>query len=223
MGTNKSKNKNTNTKVTKQSTAESVAGAEKFYDENGNLRRDNRFFVVGLLVFFAGLFIDLLTKALAEIYFGVFGHAVVEVIPGLLNLTLIYNTGAAFGSFSDNPVLMNVITWLTPVVVILFLVFAWRLPKIFNPHRFFLCLAASGAFGNFLDRVFVADGVRDFMDISSIGFGVCNFADYFSTIGLILLVLCILFVGDEALFPIIGRKRRTGGKEQDEGRKKKQK
>ena len=204
----------------KRESTEFASGAEKFYDENGKLRRDNEFFLIGLLVFFVGIVIDLFTKAMAEIYFGVLGHTPVEVIPGLLDLTLIYNTGAAFGSFSDNRVLMGIITWLTPVIVIAFLVFAWRLPKIFNPHRFFLCLSASGALGNFIDRVFVADGVRDFMDISSIGFGVCNFADYFSTIGLILLIFCILFVGDESLFPLIGRKKTKKALPSDEDEKK---
>ena len=195
--------------------ADKAAGAEKFYDADGTLRRDNRFFVVGLLVLFIGIFIDLLTKAIAEYYFGVLGRDTVVLIPGFLELDLTYNTGAAFGSFSDNPVLMDVITWLTPCIVLIFLLVAWRLPKIFNPHRFFLCLAASGACGNFFDRVFVSEGVRDFMDISGLGFGVCNFADYFSTLGLVLLIFCILFVGDEALFPLIGCKRQKGGGGQD--------
>ena len=195
----------------------SAAGLSKYYDENGGLRRDNTFFLVGLLVFFAGVFIDLVTKAWAEYYFEVLGNGSFELIPGFMALAFTYNPGMAFGWFSDSPVFMDVVTWATPVIVLLFLFFAWRLPKAVNPHRVCLCLAASGAFGNFLDRVLVADGVRDFMDISSIGFGICNFADYFSTFGLIVLILCILFVGEESLFPIIGRRKRAkADRERDE-------
>ncbi len=193
-----------------------ASGSSKYYDENGVLRRDNRFFLICLIVFFAGIFIDLVTKAWAEIYFRVLGNDFFELIPGFMELELTYNTGMAFGMFSDNPVFMEIVTWATLVIVVLFLVIAWRLPKVFNLHRFCLCLAASGAFGNFLDRVFVAEGVRDFMDISSIGFGVCNFADYFSTVGLVLLVFCILFVGEESLFPLIGRKKRSEAKRKSE-------
>ena len=76
------KNKNS---VQKSTPTEPSSGAEKFYDENGKLRRDNDFFLIGLLVFFVGIVIDLVTKAMAEIYFGVLGHAPVEVIPGLLD------------------------------------------------------------------------------------------------------------------------------------------
>lgn len=169
--------------------------------------RDDGFFLVCLLVFFIGLIVDLATKAAAE--FLIPEHSLISFIPGFMNWTLEYNDGVAFGSLSDNPVLMNVITWLTLPLVIAMIVVVFFLPKQFNVHRFFIALVASGAIGNFLDRVFIAKGVRDFMDISSIHFGICNVADYFITIGGVLLILSILFVGDDAIFPLIGKSKKT--------------
>lgn len=175
--------------------------------------RDNQFFLVCLLVFFGCIIIDLITKGLAE-FFIKEGQSI-PFIPWLMNLTLHYNSGMAFSFLSDNPVLMDIITWLTVPVMIFMLAVAFVLPKHFNPHRFFLCMVAGGAFGNFCDRVLIADGVRDFMDISSIHLGVCNFADYFIVIGGVALLFCILFVGDEALIPLIGKTKKEEGPEEE--------
>ena len=47
----------------------------------------------------------------------------------------------------------------------------------------------------------IRDGVRDMVDISSIGFGVCNFADFFITGGAVALVLACLFFDTYAYSP----------------------
>ena len=174
--------------------------------KTNNQNKDNRFFLFCLLAFFICIMIDLVTKGLAEYYIKE-GQSI-EFIPWFMNLTLHYNSGMAFSFLSDNPLVMDIITWLTVPLMLAILIVAFRLPKQYNPHRFFLCVVAGGAFGNFCDRILIADGVRDFMDISSIGFGVCNFADYFITIGGVILLLCILFVGDDALIPLIGKSKK---------------
>lgn len=168
---------------------------------------DNKFFLVCLLAFFICVVIDLVTKGLAEFF--IEEHEVIKFIPWFMNLTLEYNSGMAFSWLSDNPLAMDIITWLTVPVMIALLVGAYWLPKQYNPHRFLLCVVAGGAFGNFVDRILIAEGVRDFMDISSIGFGVCNFADYFITIGGVCLLFCLLFVGEDAVLPLIGKKKNS--------------
>ena len=192
---------------------------EKIEERKRGKRWDIRFFAVCLIVFFAGIVIDLATKAWAEYYFTQDSSpSYIVVIPGFLNLTLTYNSGMAFSMFSDNGTVMDVITWLTVPLIIFLLGVAFALPDTFRPHRIFVSLVAAGAFGNFIDRVVIAQGVRDFMDISSIGFGVCNFADYFITVGGVLLLLCLLFVGEDSVFPLIGRKKKKkDGKENGQG------
>lgn len=149
-------------------------------------------FLVCLLLFFFCTAFDLVTKAWAEYYFEVCGNAEIELIPHFMTLTHTYNTGAAWGMMADNPVLMKIITWVTPLIVLLLLFFAWKLPRHYNVCRVLLGVVAAGAFANFVDRAFSPAGVRDFMDVSSIGFGVCNFADYFLSIGGVVLVICFI-------------------------------
>ena len=47
----------------------------------------------------------------------------------------------------------------------------------------------------------IRDGVRDMVDISSIGFAVCNFADFFISAGAVALVLACLFFDSYAYAP----------------------
>ena len=175
-------------------------------------QKDNVFFAVCFLVFLVCLALDLVTKSLAEMF--IQRGEVIPFIPWFMNLTLSYNTGMAFSMFADNPLVMDIITWTSLPVIIGMLVVAFLLPKRFNPHRLIVSIIAAGALGNFFDRI-VLEGVRDFMDISSIGFGVCNFADYCITIGGVCLFFCLLFVGEDAIFPIIGvqKNQADGSKE----------
>ena len=172
-------------------------------------QRDNVFFLICLLAFFVCLALDLITKSLAEMF--IQRGEVIPFIPWFMNLTLSYNTGMAFSMFADNPLVMDIITWSSLPVIVGMLVVVFLLPKRFNPHRLIVSIIAAGALGNFFDRILL-EGVRDFMDISSIGFGVCNFADYCITIGGVCLMFCLLFVGEDAIFPMIGvQKNQTDG------------
>ena len=78
--------------------------------------------------------------------------------------------------------------------------------------RIALIFIIAGGIGNFIDRMYyqvwdpatdavIRDGVRDMVDISSIGFGVCNFADFFITGGAVALVLACLFFDTYAYSP----------------------
>ena len=144
------------------------------------------------LLFFVALAIDLITKGWAEYYFVAQGNDDINFIPGFMRLTMTYNSGMAFSWFSDNPLVMDVITWLTVPLMLVFVVIICRLPSHYNVCRLLLSVVTAGAAGNFFDRVLIEAGVRDFMDVSSIGFGVCNFADYFLSIGGVILVICML-------------------------------
>lgn len=178
----------------------------------------DRFLLVCALAFFVALFVDLATKAWAEYYFTNVGKTPIELIPHFMRLTLQYNSGVAFSFLDDNKIAMTLIVVLTPVIALALAVLVYFLPGKYNHYRFIISVIIAGIMGNFFDRVFVAEGVRDFMDVSSIGFGVCNFADYFISFGGVILVFCLLFVGEDAVFSIFGKKR----KKKDENRKEKE-
>lgn len=155
-----------------------------------SLKWDN-FLYWCILVFALCLLIDLGTKALAEAL--IEEGERISFIPGFMNLTLTYNSGMAFSMFSDNPIAMGIITWMTVPVMLFFCGVIYFLPKHYNVCRILLSAVTAGALGNFIDRVMIPAGVRDFMDVSSIGFGVCNFADYFISIGGVILIACYIY------------------------------
>lgn len=114
----------------------------------------------------------------------------VTVINGLLNFTLSYNDGMAFGLGS------SVFRWVfvgIMVVVGAILIYFMFNPKYNSP--LFLSAAAlviGGGIGNAIDRV-VNGYVVDFLALSFFP-PVCNIADYAITIGTALLLIFVIFV-----------------------------
>ena len=82
------------------------------------------------------------------------------VIPGFLNLSLVFNRGAAFGIFPGAAVLFMTLAAAT-VVAILF--FAWHAYNASLPLKIALGMIAGGATGNLLDRLRFGH-VVDFLD-----------------------------------------------------------
>lgn len=129
--------------------------------------------------------LDQLTKALVRGNFAL-GESV-PVIDGVLWLTRVRNTGAAFG-------LLRGWQWL--LVAIAFVVLGavtWALVRL-KPEsrvaRTALALIAGGALGNLIDRV-ASGGVTDFFDLG--WFPVFNVADIALDVGVALLVVWLLF------------------------------
>ena len=114
----------------------------------------------------------------------------VTVINGLLNFTLSYNDGMAFGLGS------SVFRWV--FVGIMIIVGAFLMYLMFNPkYTSPLFLAASalvigGGIGNAIDRV-INGYVVDFLALSFFP-PICNIADYAITIGTALLLIYVVFV-----------------------------
>lgn len=116
----------------------------------------------------------------------------VEEIPfvdGFLHWEYVQNTGAAFGSFSDNTNLLSIITG----IIILCGIIAIITKKI---HRKFLLVTAvmiiSGGLGNLIDRI-TRGYVVDFICVEFIDFPVFNFADILVTCGAFLLIGYLFF------------------------------
>ena len=138
--------------------------------------------------------LDQVTKFAAAKY--LIRHAEVKVAP-FLNLTLVFNSGAAFGFLNDASGWQNmlfVIIALIAVVVILFMV--RRLGVNDTQVAVGLMLILGGAAGNLLDRL-MNGYVIDFIDIyyGSWHWPTFNLADSAITVGAVLLVLDALGVG----------------------------
>lgn len=110
------------------------------------------------------------------------------VLKGFLGWEYVRNTGAAFGSFSENTAVLSIIT----AIIIIIGLAAIIMKKINN--KFLLTVAVmiiSGGIGNLIDRI--AKGyVTDYIKVLFIDFPVFNFADILVTSGSFLLIIYLI-------------------------------
>ncbi len=137
--------------------------------------------------------LDQFTKYLAETH--LFDQRPVEVIPRLLNLTLVRNTGVAFGLFPSggNPVGTLALTVLGLLALAIVGIYFWRTPRDQKLLLAALGLVLGGAIGNLTDRV-LSSAVTDFIDFywGSYHFHTFNVADSAITVGVALLILDLI-------------------------------
>lgn len=121
-----------------------------------------------------------------------------SVIPDLLDLTHVHNTGAAFGllnavEFPYKPVVMIGIAALALIAIA---AYSTQLGFHEKMARFGLALILAGAFGNLIDRA-VFGFVVDFVDVywGMTHFWAFNVADSAITIGAILVLLDMIGLG----------------------------
>jgi len=115
------------------------------------------------------------------------------LLPGIFNLTYVTNTGAAFSLFQG----VGWLRWLSLIVSIGLMAFAWFGPLLKSIEQLGLGLILGGALGNGIDRFFntcTVDGqvltcVVDFLHFSLIQFPVFNFADVSINLGIICLLI----------------------------------
>ncbi len=122
-----------------------------------------------------------------------------EVIENFFYLTYTGNSGAAWGIFSGARIFFIIATI---VVIICMAVYYIKMPRTKNTRlvRIALVLVASGAIGNFIDRLLRNSGkVVDMFHITFWGyydFPVFNFADILIVTGVIILGGMVLFRKD---------------------------
>ncbi|MBQ2701956.1 MAG: signal peptidase II [Clostridia bacterium] len=185
----------------------------------------------GILIFFLLIAIDLVTKMVAEVYFTSEGaKKSIDIIPGWIALTFAQNRGISYGLGSDAKEWVKIaVIAATFVLMLLLTVLYFKLDKRRSFMRIAIVFVVAGGIGNFIDRVYYQvwdpatfpSGVRDMVDLSRFGFAVCNFADFFISIGAVMLVFAILFFDKDALFPLT-KKYKALRKESDEAEKAKE-
>ncbi len=119
------------------------------------------------------------------------------IVHGLLNLTRVHNTGAAFGFLAGQPSILRTLFFLgvslLAMGVVLWMLF--RLPPDQKVELVALSLIFGGALGNFIDRARLGE-VIDFIDVyyRTYHWPAFNVADSAITIGVILLLYRLVFV-----------------------------
>lgn len=131
---------------------------------------------------------DQLTKYLVIEYIPKGGT--VEVIPGIVHLTHVHNTGAAFSAFEGAQWLFTLI-FLALTVAIFFEYFKKRLPFA-TFERWCIAAIYGGGLGNMIDRVRWGY-VEDMIEVDFVRFAVFNVADSFITCGCIALAISLVF------------------------------
>lgn len=161
-----------------------------------------RYYSLFIIYMAALVFFDQITKLIART---TLSAGDIDIIPGVLQLHLLYNTGAAFSILTGKTIVFYV---LTPVIAAVIIYFFIRLPfvKKYLPMAFVLTSLVAGAAGNYIDRL-VFSKVTDFIYFSIINFPVFNVADIYVTVSVIVLLVLILFYyKDEELSAWIKKK-----------------
>lgn len=124
------------------------------------------------------IFVDSDLKSLGEKSF----------IDGFIGWKYLENTGAAFGSFSDNTTLLSIVTG----IVLLIGITAIALNKI-KSKSYLVCavMIVSGGLGNLIDRIF-RGYVIDYIEVQFMNFAVFNFADILVTVGSVMLMIFLI-------------------------------
>ncbi len=145
------------------------------------MKKQNNFKLVFSIALFI-VIIDQLSKFLVRSKFLL--NESKQLIPKVLELTRVENTGIAFGLLKDLEIVMIIISVLIIGAII------YYLKEVKNRNLcIFLSLILGGAFGNLIDRVFYGT-ITDFIKINI--WPVFNIADSCITIGAVLLIVYFL-------------------------------
>jgi len=115
-------------------------------------------------------------------------------LPGLMELTYVKNTGAAFSSFSNLTQVLTLISLAASIVVAVLMARRFFKTRL---GMFALSLILAGAVGNLIDRACFGF-VTDMFAVTFVRFAVFNVADICVVAGGILFVICVLFFEEGA-------------------------
>ncbi len=119
-----------------------------------------------------------------------------ELIPGVIRLAYVENTGAAFSFLRD---MRWVLVGVSLVVIVLLVLLLARYGSKIKPvGRLALACVLGGAFGNLIDRALFGY-VVDFFEFEFVRFAVFNVADMFITVGGIVFCIYYLFQRDDLI------------------------
>ena len=132
--------------------------------------------------------IDQIIKIIISNTIGNSGESI-TLIPNVLKVTYLENTGAAFGMFSGRILLIGV------DLLIIFFILKLLLDKkneLLKGNKIGLTFVLAGGMGNLIDRIF-RGSVVDYLDITDLfDYPIFNFADICVVVGVILIIMVVL-------------------------------
>ena len=133
--------------------------------------------VFNILITAILIIVDRMSKYLAAIYLA--GNGGIVIVPGLLGLRYVQNTGAAFSILSGKTEILIAVTSVA-LAALAYYIFAGKCEN--NAEKACLLLIFSGGIGNLIDRV--AQGyVIDYFEFLFMDFAVFNMADVYVCLG----------------------------------------
>lgn len=136
----------------------------------------------------AWIAIDRITKVLVDSYQA--NTVIFGPILGIFDITLVHNTGAAWGIFGDSTILLGIFSVVVCALAILYI--ALVKPPASTLSTIGISLIVAGGIGNAIDR-FSNQYVIDFIRPIFIDFPVFNIADIGVTVGVIVFIISLLF------------------------------
>ncbi len=122
------------------------------------------------------------------------GRGTVELIPGVVGLSYVENTGMAFSSFSGYTGILACVS-AAAAAALAWAIYQKVLPRPFG--QWMLTLLLAGALGNLIDRALMGY-VTDMIRLLFVNFAVFNVADICVTVGAFGLIFYLFFVESEA-------------------------
>ena len=119
----------------------------------------------------------------------------IVLIPRVLELHYLENTGAAFSILTGKILFFLIITIIMCVFIVYVMINTPNESK-FAPFWYCLIFLLAGALGNFYDRLFY-HYVVDFISFVLINFPIFNVADIYVTVATAILIFMLLFVYEE--------------------------
>jgi len=150
---------------------------------NVNFKKNYFYFVFIVLIFIA----DRGSKILILNIFETSEFTSIK-INSLLNFSLVWNDGIAFGLFSlEKNIYYNILTSIILLITIFIIFLAYKASNLLEKLSYLMI--AGGASGNIFDRLYYSS-VVDFIDITITNFHwfIFNVADIFITLGIVILL-----------------------------------
>tara|TARA_Y100001968_G_scaffold274266_1_gene267370 strand:+ start:2040 stop:2522 length:483 start_codon:yes stop_codon:yes gene_type:complete len=132
------------------------------------------------------IFLDQVSKLLVLSRIGY--ERSINIIPNLLNFTLVKNKGAAFSLFSNSTNILTIISFLASILLITIII-KYPPRSLWNLNG--LAYLLGGTVGNGIDRLFKGY-VLDFLELVPIAFPIFNIADLSINIAIICFVIDII-------------------------------
>ena len=140
--------------------------------------------LLNFFIFFLIVIFDQLTKRILLFDIGLNNSK--PFIPGIVQFTIVQNTGGAFSILKQYPLFFQILGVIN-VLIFSYLAFC-PVVALSNVVKTGCACVLGGTVGNLIDRL-VHSGVIDFFDLQIFNFAVFNLADVFIDIGVVLIII----------------------------------